>query len=107
MKKQYIITSYNEEIKDVLCKLSDAQSKYLPMFKCQGGHNIFRYDISTNSILLVMTYKKYKEGNIVMPAKNCLYVRAINLNNAIKVLNRLINSINENIKEEVTENFLT
>lgn len=95
MKKQkHRLQQYSLQIETVLCSVSESQVKFLPFFRPKKGQNIYRFDVVDKVLDVHITYKDFRDDvKQIIPCKNCIFLHAMNENNAIKVINRLVNDI--------------
>lgn len=71
----------------------EKQNKLISNIRPRRGHTVFEYNIETNEINKAKVERIYvlaKEGSVnkIQANKNCLYVSALNVKNAIKKLKK-------------------
>lgn len=93
----------NEEIAtdkviDVRQKEVKKDLKFLGSIRPHRGHTVFEINLLTSEIVaatfeeLVYDYEGHKPKKKIIKKENCIYIPALNVKNAYKVLNRMINT---------------
>ena len=98
MKQLGIPTEHKDPVKEVRKKEEEKQEKYLGSMKPHKGHKTFKYDTKTGELTeakfeedIASFVKKDKKDlsprrRRIIAEKECIYVSALNIKNAVKRL---------------------